>query len=62
MDMTNKYDLICFFKTMLTRRFCYSFCFFYNKKTCFSVHSTAIGDVLLEREFNYLLYDIIYVI
>ena len=53
-----------FLMTMLTSLFCCSFCLFYTKKTYLSVcgkttiHSTAMGDVLIERKFNYLLYDI----
>ena len=53
-----------FLMTMLTSLFCCSFLVLYNKNTCLNVcgettiYSTAMGDVLLEREFNYLLYGI----
>ena len=49
---------------MLNRLFCCSFLLFYNKKSCLNVcgettnYSTAMCDISLEREFNYLLYDI----
>ena len=63
MDMSNNYDLLWVFFTMLTSLFGCSFVFL-HKKTCLNVggettiQSTAMGDVLLEREFNYLLYGI----
>ena len=46
------------FLTTLTRLFSCSFWIFYNKKTCLNVygektvHSSAMGDVSLEREFG----------
>ena len=52
--------------TMLTSLFCCSFWLFYTKKTYLSVYgettiySTAMGDVLLERAFNYPLYDMLH--
>ena len=52
--------------TMLTSLFCCSFWLFYTKKTYLSVcgetniYSTAMADVLIERKFNYLLYDILH--
>ena len=52
--------------TMLTSLFCSSFWLFYTKKTYLSVcgettiYSTAMGDVLIEQKFNYLLYDILH--
>ena len=52
--------------TMLTGLFRCSFCNFIIN-TCLSVcgettiYSTAMRDVLLEREFNYLLYGILHV-
>ena len=62
MNMSNILCLIKSFSfTMLNRLFCYSFDFFYNKKSCLSVcggtttYRTAMCDMLLEREFHYQL-------
>ena len=65
MDMSNNYFLLLtwFPFTMLNRLFCCSFCFII-KKSCLSVcekttaYCTAMCDMSLEREFNYLLYGI----